>query len=251
MKMSALALIGLIAVGVAPRNTAAQDFKGSGRDATRPFSLAAGLAVFESRHKGEGRFHVRLLDEQGNAVSAVADATGPFGGAKAVQVPRTGLYVLDIAADGEWSIKLRSNETGIATNGTDPELEAGARDGDSAAGQPGTFGTFGISMAASALTGPLGTLLVLNRAGAGAESAGRNATGALGVDRSPGYVAGYRDSYTQRLRDRRQRAALIGGVLGSAIFTFALFQLLDIGTSSATPDPIPDPDPAIIVPIRF
>lgn len=250
MKIAGFALIGLMAVGVSPRLTAAQDFKGSGSDATRPFPLAAGLAVFETRHKGEGRFHVRLLDEQGAEIGAVADATGMYGGAKALQIPRTGLYVLDVSSHGEWAVKLRTNEP-VTTNGSDPELAAGGRDGEAAGGEPGTAGTFGISMAASALTGPLGTLLVLNRAGAGAESAGRNAAEALGIDRSPGYVAGYRESFTQRLRDRRQRAALIGGVLGNAIFAFALFQLLDIGSSSNTPDPDPDPTPAIIVPIRF
>lgn len=252
MKAKWILLLSILAVPVSVAPADAQEFQGRGQDASRPFPLAAGLAVFESRYNGEGRFHVQLLDESGNLIGAVADATGVFGGAKAIQIPRTGLYVIDVQAQGEWSVKLRSNEAGANGLGPGPEHLAGAEAGALAAREPGTGGTFALGFLGGVLTGPIGTLIVANRAGASAESAGRRVADTLPVDHPPGWVAGYRQSYTEQLRSRRTRAAFIGGIIGTGVFAFALIQLLDIGGTSEGGDPGEPGNPAIVVPIfRF
>lgn len=98
-----------LAPTVAPTGTAAPlALSGKGQQATAQFNLPAGLVVFEMQHDGKANFIVRLLDEQGRPVGlTLVNEIGAFNGSKAVQVPKAGAYLLDIAADGNWTIKTR------------------------------------------------------------------------------------------------------------------------------------------------
>jgi hypothetical protein len=83
-----------------------RSFQGQGPTASEPFSLPRGLARFQLSHTGQHHFGVTLLDSDGNMVDLLANDIGSFEGSKAVGVPQDGAYVLDVQADGPWSIEV-------------------------------------------------------------------------------------------------------------------------------------------------
>lgn len=84
------------------------EFSGTGPQATEPFELSAGLARFEMTHQGESNFIVELLDEEGNEVGmfSLVNEIGPYDGSQAVQIPEDGTYLLNVDADGAWTIRV-------------------------------------------------------------------------------------------------------------------------------------------------
>ncbi len=98
-------------------------FSGEGDRATRPFELEPGLRVFEVEH-GEAEmnltyFGVRLLSEDENAPEVTVAGLRPgvifnellekgetFEGSKAVRIAQRGTYVLQIEADGPWTVSI-------------------------------------------------------------------------------------------------------------------------------------------------
>ncbi len=96
--------------------------------ATEPFELEPGLAIVEMNHQGGGDFAVNLLsarqeeaaptsepivfsgDQSGGenteAAFALAKKTGPVNVSKAVNVPAAGEHLLEVKADGPWTIKV-------------------------------------------------------------------------------------------------------------------------------------------------
>jgi len=80
---------------------------GVGQQATEKFTLKKGLAIFKMIHSGSSNFIVHLLDEEGNQVGfSLVNEIGPFDGSKAVSIPRDGVYLLDIDADGSWTVAI-------------------------------------------------------------------------------------------------------------------------------------------------
>ena len=79
---------------------------GTGQKATSKFSLEKGLAIFRMTHDGEGHFGVWLLDAEGDKVDLLANEIGEFDGSKAVGISESGIYLLDISADGSWEIAI-------------------------------------------------------------------------------------------------------------------------------------------------
>ncbi len=246
------ALIGcaVLAAGLAAP-AAGQTFSGSGQEATRPFALIAGLAVFEMEHRGEGAFLVRLMDDKGNVVGEVANAQGVFGGSRALRVAETGRYLLDVVADGRWSVRLRSND--VDEDGApDPSHERGLAEGTRAGGQPGTFGWAARGFLGGLLAGPVGTGIAVSKAGSSTDGPARNALAQLATSEGPGFTAGYRDGFVGRLSDRRKRSALFGGLVGTGVLAYVLYQAIDIGRPQTAVDPDPDNPMSIVVPIfRF
>lgn len=89
----------------APRKVS---FSGDRETATGFFRMSRGTKDFEMTHRGEGRFTVRLLDENGAKVGkSLAKKKGPFRGSTSVGVPRDGIYLLQVDADGPWSVRAR------------------------------------------------------------------------------------------------------------------------------------------------
>jgi len=79
---------------------------GSGQTATEPFELESGLSIFRITHQGERPFSVWLLADNGRRVDLLANEIGSFSGSKAVQIPRDGTYLLQVEADGPWTIQV-------------------------------------------------------------------------------------------------------------------------------------------------
>ncbi len=56
-------------------------------------------------HQGEGNFIVELLDDEGSEVgSSLMNEIGPIDASQAVQIPEDGSYLLNVDADGAWTI---------------------------------------------------------------------------------------------------------------------------------------------------
>ena len=93
---------------------------GYGPEATRPFQLEDGLTVIEMRHQGNANFIVDLLDENGNSVApmGVANVIGPFQGSMAVQIQRSGQYLLDVQNAGQWQIIVKQPRAASAPEKT-------------------------------------------------------------------------------------------------------------------------------------
>jgi hypothetical protein len=224
----------------------AQQFKGSGPRATPMFALASGLAVFETEHRGEGAFLIKLMDAQGNVVSEIAQGTGVFGGSKAVKIPASGNYLMDVVATGEWSIRLRRTDVEIvaADSSTVRGTEAGRTDG----AKPGTGGWFARGLVGGLILGPVGTAIAVNKAQNSSLPAAQNAANALPLG-EPAYTAAYREAFADRLGTRRQRSALIGGVIGTGVLTVVLLQAFDLVGSAEGDNPNGGGNPALVVPI--
>lgn len=88
----------------APTEPIGLEFTGHGNQATALFELRAGLARFESTHDGRSNFIVNLLDAQGNWIGMPANAIGGGDSSKAIRINANGDYLLNILADGNWSI---------------------------------------------------------------------------------------------------------------------------------------------------
>jgi hypothetical protein len=82
---------------------------GNGKAATGLFKLSRGQHRFEMAHKGNGRFSVQLLDKNGAKVGGkLVDKKGPFDGStRSVRVPKAGIYLLQVEANGPWTIRLK------------------------------------------------------------------------------------------------------------------------------------------------
>jgi hypothetical protein len=79
---------------------------GTGQHATRFFTLKPGVATFRITHNGTSNFAVWLDDVNGKHVDLLANTIGAFDGTKAEDIDRTGIYLLDVDADGEWKIDI-------------------------------------------------------------------------------------------------------------------------------------------------
>jgi hypothetical protein len=78
---------------------------GKSQQATKPFYLNAGLTTFKMTHDGSSNFAIWLLDANGNKKELLVNEIGSFDGSKAVGV-KSGVYLLDIKANGNWNIQI-------------------------------------------------------------------------------------------------------------------------------------------------
>ncbi len=93
-----------------PRPTDAPEFErvtGLGQRATRAFWLEKGPHVFNFRHSGSGNFIAHLLDSKGRRVELLANEIGRRQGSQVVKVPEAGIYMMNVKADGDWSVDLQ------------------------------------------------------------------------------------------------------------------------------------------------
>jgi len=94
----------------APQTTT---FTGTSQSATDFFELSQGLKTFNMTHQGNGNFSVTLLDKNGRRAggmggleSLLVNEIGSFDGSKAVRISEEGIYLLQVHADGSWSIQI-------------------------------------------------------------------------------------------------------------------------------------------------
>ena len=79
---------------------------GTGQEATEKFVLKEGLVRFDFLYTGKHNFVVWLLDNDGREVELLANKIGYFDGSKAIRINKTGIYLLDISADGGWTVTI-------------------------------------------------------------------------------------------------------------------------------------------------
>gem|GEM_PF-568130 len=79
-------------------------FTGSGPQVSASFTLAGGLTTFHMEHDGSANFIVWLLDDQDDWVELLVNEIGSFDGSKAIGIDSPGIHLLDIQADGNWTI---------------------------------------------------------------------------------------------------------------------------------------------------
>jgi len=210
-----------------PRSEAGgQSFSGRGPQATALFDLPQGLMVFEVEHRGnQGLFSVRLMAEEGAVVEQLASAEGRFGGSRAIGIPRPGRYLLDVAATGDWTVRVRSAASeGGGDGDNSPDYRQGAEAGAQVGRRAGGGRWFGVGLVGGALTGPVG-------AGVATAMAGRRP-----VTEWPeppradnaSYRQGFEAAYEAQVRDSRRRKALVGGMVGSAVFVSAVIALIEV-----------------------
>ena len=82
-------------------------FKGRASQTTEIFSLPSGLVVFKMHHGGTSNWSPLLMDADGKSVERLANEIGNFDGSKAVHISESGLYLLDVEADGPWTISVQ------------------------------------------------------------------------------------------------------------------------------------------------
>lgn len=87
------------------------NFQGNYQTATEFFQLSQGLKRFEMTHQGKGHFSVTLLKKEGSRLGGIkgllANKVGPFAGSKAVHIPREDVYLLQVNANGPWSVRVK------------------------------------------------------------------------------------------------------------------------------------------------
>ena len=79
---------------------------GRGQQASQLFTLSSGLTIFRMTHDGNGHFGIWLLDSKGNETELLVNEVGKFNGSKAVGIRSSGVYLLDISADGNWAVTI-------------------------------------------------------------------------------------------------------------------------------------------------
>jgi hypothetical protein len=79
---------------------------GYGQEATESFYLQKGLARFQMKHSGSRNFVIWLMDSSGNNEELLVNEIGSFDGSKAVRIPSSGYYLLDVDASGSWSVSI-------------------------------------------------------------------------------------------------------------------------------------------------
>ena len=77
---------------------------GEGQKATEFFELEKGLWIVALEHAGSSNFQVKILDGDGDVVESLANEIGDFQGSMAIKIDKTAAYLLDVNADGSWSI---------------------------------------------------------------------------------------------------------------------------------------------------
>jgi hypothetical protein len=219
----------LLTAWFAAMPASAQEFSGAGERITNVFELPAGIAVVDFHHSGEGDFRVRLLDPRGTPLRTLAEGHGTASHAVAVRIPLTGTFLFDVAAPGEWRIRVRDDAA--AAPGVDVRV-LGTEDGLGAARRRANRQWLGLGFVAGLAAGPLGAggiyLIAGGRTPGEAPLAPVDAA-ALG----PHYREAYASSYRSALPAERRTAALVGGVVGAAANLVAILYLRgDLGGGS-------------------
>lgn len=99
-----------------PKPTAASlsaplTLKGKGAQASSLIALKHGLAIFELTHDGQQNFAVWLTNTDGDLVALMANKIGPFGSSMAMGIPVDGYYVVNVEADGNWTVSIGISAT--------------------------------------------------------------------------------------------------------------------------------------------
>jgi hypothetical protein len=79
---------------------------GTGEQASCKFQLQGGLSTWKIAHDGRSNFQVSLLSSDGKSTDMKVNEIGRFSGTQAMRVAKGGEYLLNVKADGKWSITI-------------------------------------------------------------------------------------------------------------------------------------------------
>lgn len=197
-------LVGILATS----GLAAQEWRAEGAQ-TRVLELSAGWLRLEFETAAVGPGRVALRNQQGEEVWRAA-VDGPAATYWLVPLPAVGRYELRVDAPGSWAVRWRpASEAEVLLRARD--------DARAAAGRARTDGALLAGLAGGTVLGPLGAALAVARAG-------RSASLPPELERSvaqqpPLYAEAFRQAYADAVRRQRRTAALVGGVIGTGVFT--------------------------------
>jgi len=80
---------------------------GSGKEASKIFTLTKGASVFEMKSIGSRNFAIWLLDESGDRVDLLVNEIGSFDGSKMIYIENEGNYILDVTANDKWKVSIK------------------------------------------------------------------------------------------------------------------------------------------------
>lgn len=95
--------IGLLSNGIADL-TPVTTLTGSGPQETDEFPLEEGLIYFSVDYAGEDNFYVFLHDTGGDVNELLAHGTGPGSSSRAVHIPASGDYFLEVSGNDSWEV---------------------------------------------------------------------------------------------------------------------------------------------------
>lgn len=81
--------------------------QGTGDTATTFFTLEKGLSVFAMSHIGTSNFYIWLMKDNGDTIGLLVNEIGSFDGSTAIGITATGNYLLDVNADGNWTVQIK------------------------------------------------------------------------------------------------------------------------------------------------
>lgn len=202
---------GLLAL---PGMTAAQTFNGAGPGATSPFVLLSGERSVEVTATPPGSFTAFLLSQDGSVVATLSGAEW-----QEIRVPSSGRYLFDVRASGSWTIRVEE---------PDPmrvQQARGRLDGAEAGrGSQASAAWLGKGLAGGLLLGPIGTAIAVQRAGRSEPTLPATLADRLAREDS-NYAEAFQRAYADQWRGSQRAAALIGGITGTAILSFAILQV--------------------------
>lgn len=197
-----------------PGLSAAQSFSGTGPGATAPFVLLSGERFVAVSAAAPGSFTAFLLSQDGSVVATLKGADQRH----RVRVPSDGRYLFDIRAQDEWSISVEEPDP------VDLQRARGRIDGAEAGSRAAASGAWlGKGLIGGLLAGPIGTAFVYRRAGSSEPVLPETLVGRLARE-NVDYGETFREAYTDEWRGSQRSAALIGGITGTAVLTFAILQ---------------------------
>lgn len=224
-----------------PGPSVAQSFSGNGPAATSPFVLLSGERAVTVSAAAPESFEAYLLSQNGAVVATLSGAER-----QEIRVPTDGRYVIDVRASDSWSIRIQEPDA------MQLERARGRIEGNEAAIAQSSAAWLGKGLVGGLLLGPIGTAIAVNRAGRGEPELSSSIEERLSTA-SPEYRAAFREAYADRARGSQRASALIGGVTGTAILTFAILQFTVWGEQEQAEGELPGTGtPAARVPIlRF
>jgi len=78
----------------------------SGDTAFDPVHLECGLTGISLAHSGDSNFIVWLYDANGRTIDLLANEIGDYEGSSYINIPREGVYLIDVTAGGAWAIAI-------------------------------------------------------------------------------------------------------------------------------------------------
>jgi len=82
------------------------ELSGKGDQASSKFQLQSGLSTWKVTHDGTSNVQISLLNSEGKYIDMPVNEIGRYSGKQIVRVGKPGEYLLNVKADGKWSVTI-------------------------------------------------------------------------------------------------------------------------------------------------